>query len=274
MNLSILARRFPLFVAAVSCFAFCASTFGEATDLEGLAKGLSGVLQRAQVQTVVIGDFPGIGDGVSLQGAFLADRLWFAVLQQEKGYRTLNRGALHRQLYARELSNTSFEQAQVEAARGLGAQVLIAGRIERRANDLNLAITAVDVSTGRDISQWIWVVPRTPSLDTLALQPIQARGPVYVLQQDGVSTPDCAYCPFPKYSEAARKNKIEGTVVVEAMIDTSGRATKVWEVRGLPDGLTQQAIDVVRQWHFKAAQNANGRAVAVMVPVDVTFRLM
>jgi len=65
-----------------------------------------------------------------------------------------------------------------------------------------------------------------------------------VLQQDGVSTPDCAYCPFPKYSEAARKNKIEGTVVVEAMIDTSGRATKVWEVRGLPDGLTQQAIDV------------------------------
>jgi TonB family protein len=274
MNLSILARRVPLFVAAVSCFAFCASTFGEATDLEGLAKGLSGVLQRAQVQTVVIGDFPGIGDGVSLQGAFLADRLWFAVLQQKKGFRTLNRGSLHRQLYAREISNTSFEQAQVEAARALGAQVLITGRIERRANDLSIAISAVDVSTAKDISQWTWVVPRSSSLDVLALQPIQAKGPVYILQQDGVSTPDCAYCPFPKYSEAARKKKIEGTVVVEAMIDASGRATKVWEVRGLPDGLTQEAVDAVRQWHFKAAQKADGQAVTVMVPVDVTFRLM
>jgi TonB family protein len=272
MNLWILVRRAPVFFALFSCFAFGPTTYGETADLDGLAKGLSGVLQRAQVQTVVIGDFPEIRDRVSLEGAFLADRLWFAVLQKEKGFRTLNRGSLHRQLYAREVSNTSFEQAQVEAARALGAQVLIAGKIERRANDLNIAITAVDVSTAKDISQWTWVVPRTLSLDRLALQPIQAGGPVYVLQQDGISTPDCAYCPFPKYSEVARKNKIEGTVVVEAMIDTSGRATKVWEVRGLPDGLTQQAIEVVRQWHFKAAQNADGRAVTVMVPVDVTFR--
>ena len=71
----------------------------------------------------------------------------------------------------------------------------------------------------------------------------------------------------------ARKEKIEGTVVVEAMIDASGRAARVLELRGLPDGLTQQAIEVVRRWHFKAAQNADGRAVSVMVPVDVTFRL-
>jgi TonB family protein len=276
MNFSILVRRAPVFFAVFSFFAFgpTAGTFGETTDLDGLVKGLSAALQKAQAQTVVIGDFPENEGGASLQGAFLADRLWFAVLQQEKGFRTLNRGPLHRQLYARDLSNMSFEQAQVEAARAMGAQVLITGRIERDANDLKLAITAVDTSSTRDISQWTWVVPRTPSLDTLARQPIRARGPVYVLQQDGVSSPDCAYCPFPQYSEAARKNRIEGTVVVEAMIDASGRATKVWEVRGLPDGLTQQAVDAVRQWHFKAAQNADGRAVTVMVPVDVTFRLM
>jgi TonB family protein len=276
MNLSILVRRAPIFFAVTSCFAFgsAARTFGEATNLDGLAKGLSALLQKAQVQTVVIGDFPGNEDGVSLQGAFLADQLWFAVLPQEKGFHTLNRGPLHRQLYARELSNASFEQTQVEVARALGAEVLITGRIERHANDLQIAITAVQVSTVRNISQWTWVVPRTPSLDALALQPIQANGPVYILEQDGVSTPACAYCPYPQYSKAARREKIEGTIVVEAMIDASGRATKVWEVRGLPDGLTQQAIEVVRQWHFKPAQNAEGRAVTVMVPVDVTFRLM
>jgi hypothetical protein len=57
------------------------------------------------------------------------------------------------------------------------------------------------------------------------------------------------------------------------MIDASGRATNVWEVRGLPDGLTQQAVNAVRQWHFKSAHDADGHAVRVMVPVDVTFRL-
>ena len=276
MNLSILAKRASVFFAIFFYFALgpTARTFGETTDLKGLAKGLSAVLQKANVKTVVIGDFPGNGGGVSLQGAFLADQLWFAVVPQEKGFRMLNRGSLHRQLYARELSKASFGRAQVEAARALGAEVLITGKIEPRANDLNIAISAVDVSTAKDISRWTWVVPRTASLDALALQPIQASGPVYVLQQDGVNTPSCAYCPPPQYSEAARKEKIEGTVVVEVVIDAFGRAGKVWELRGLPDGLTQQAIDVVRQWHFKAAQNADGRAVTVMVPVDVTFRLM
>ena len=276
MNLSILVRRASLFFGMFCCFAFGAPvpTSGAATDLVGLAKELSAALQKAQIKTVVIGDFPGDTDLVSLQGAFLADQLWFAVLPQEKGFLTLNRGSLHQRLYARELSHESFGQAQIEAARALAAEVLIAGKIERRASELNVAITAVDVSAAREIARWSWVVPRTASLDALALQPIQANGPVYVLQQDGVSTPSCAYCPTPKYSEAGRKEKIEGTVVVEAMIDASGRAGKVWELRGLPAGLTEQAIDVVHQWHFKAAQNAAGRAVTVMVPVDVTFRLM
>jgi TonB family protein len=276
MNLSILVRRAPVCFVLFLCFAFgsTAGTFGDTTDLDGLAQRLNAVLQQNHAQTVVIGDFPAMGNGVTLQGAFLADRLWFAVLQQEKGFRTLNRGSLHRQLYARPVSSTSFEEAQVEAARALGAEVLIAGKIQLHANDLVIALTAVDVSTGKDISKWTWMVPRSSSLDALALQPIQAKGPVYILQQDGVSTPDCAYCPFPQYSETARKKKIEGTVVVEAMIDASGRATKVWEVRGLPDGLTQQAVDAVHKWHFKSAHDADGRAVSVMVPVDVTFRLM
>ncbi|HXL25901.1 MAG TPA: hypothetical protein VN952_04430 [Chthoniobacterales bacterium] len=117
MNLSILVRRAPVFFVLFfySAFGPTARTFGETTDLDGLAKHLSAVLQTARVQTVVIGDFSGNEDRVSLQGAFLADRLWFAVLQEENGFRILNRGLLHRQLYARQISKASFGQAQVEA---------------------------------------------------------------------------------------------------------------------------------------------------------------
>jgi Gram-negative bacterial TonB protein C-terminal len=48
----------------------------------------------------------------------------------------------------------------------------------------------------------------------------------------------------------------------------------VWEVRGLSDGLTEQAIKVVRQWRFKPGQDMDGNPVDVMVPIDVSFRLM
>src|SRR5882762_10340903 len=165
MNLSILVRRVPVFLVLFfySAFGPTARTFGETTDLDGLAKHLSAVLQTGRIQTVVIGDFSGIEDQVSLQGAFMADRLWFAVLQQEKGFRTLNRGLLHRQVYGHQVTNASFGQAQVEAARVLGAEVLVTGKIERRATELNIAVTAVNVSSGKNISDWTWVVPRTAS---------------------------------------------------------------------------------------------------------------
>jgi TonB family protein len=275
MNISLLIRRGSVLAGAVICLglAFACNSFAQAVDLDDLAKRLNAEMQRAHVQTVIVGDFAGDGDRVTLQGVALADRLWFVLLQQDGAFKTLNRALLHGRLYARP-SQPSFQQAQLDAAHAAGAEVLITGKIERRANELNVVVTAVRISGGKEVTQFNWVVPRTALLNSLDLQPIQPQGPVYVLGQDGVSTPSCVYFPYPEYSDAARKEKIEGTVVVEAMIDPSGRATKVWEVRGLPQGLSKQAVETVRRWHFKSAQGQDGRAVTVMVPIDVTFRLM
>ena len=121
----------------------------------------------------------------------------------------------------------------------------------------------------------MWRVPRTESLDALAKEPIQASSSFYLSGQDGVSAASCAYCPNPQYTATARKHKIEGRVWMMALIDSSGRAKDVWEVRGLPEGLTQQAMELVRQeWHFKPAHDANGRAVPIVTCLDVDFRLM
>jgi TonB family protein len=276
MNLSHLMARTPIFVGVFFCLAFglTVNGFGQTTDLDQIASTVSSSLQGEHVGTVIVGDFTEEGDRATLQGVFLADRLWFALLQQQKGLEILNRGLLHKHTYDYMPSRASFTETQLQSARAVGAQVLISGQIKRGAKELTLTIAASRVSAPKEIAKWNWVVPRSSSLDELAVQSIQAKGPVYVLQQDGVSTPACLYCPYPQYSAEARKTKLEGTVVVEAMIDASGRAISVWEVRGLPEGLTQQAVEAVRQWRFKSAQNAAGQPVTAMVPVDVTFRLM
>ena len=90
----------------------------------------------------------------------------------------------------------------------------------------------------------------------------------------GVGYPDCAYCPQPKYSEEARKAKYQGTVVLQAVITTDGRAIEIQVVKGPGLGLEEKAVEAVKTWRFKPAIGPGGKPVAVVVPIEVNFRLL
>jgi protein TonB len=92
--------------------------------------------------------------------------------------------------------------------------------------------------------------------------------------KDGVGYPDCAYCPQPKYSEEARKAKYQGTVVLQAVITADGRAIDIQVVKGPGLGLEEKAVEAVKTWRFKPALGPNGKPVAVVVPIEVNFRLL
>jgi hypothetical protein len=249
-------------------------TFAQMPELEALTNRLGATLEGEQAKAVVLADFSGEAGGVSLQEVLLADRLWISLLNQHRGF-TLNRDVLRKQLDQEHLSSSDFvARTELDAARAAGADVLITGRVERMEKELVVTVTASEISTREQIDEQVWHVPRTESLDALAKRPIQASSSFYLSGQDGVSAASCAYCPNPQYTDIARKHKIEGRVWMMALIDSSGRAKGVWEVRGLPEGLTQQAMELVRQeWHFKPALDANGRAVPIVTCLDVNFRL-
>jgi hypothetical protein len=250
-------------------------TFAQMPQLEALTNRLGTVLEAEDARTVLIADFNGEAGLVTLQEVLLADQLWISLLNQQRGF-TLNRDVLRKQLDKEHLSSGDLVgRTEIDAARAVGADVLITGRVERSEKELVVTVTASNISTQEHIDEQVWRVPRTESLDALAKQPIQASSPFYLSGQDGVSAASCAYCPNPQYTDTARKHRIEGKVSMMALIDSSGRAKHVWEVRGLPEGLTQQAMELVRQeWHFNPAHDANGRAVPIVTCLDVNFRLM
>jgi protein TonB len=90
----------------------------------------------------------------------------------------------------------------------------------------------------------------------------------------GVGYPTCAYCPDPKYSEEARKAKYSGTVTLQVVITPDGRAIEIQVVKGPGLGLEEKAVEAVKQWRFKPALGPNGKPVAVVVPIEVLFRLL
>ncbi|MBM4343683.1 MAG: TonB family protein [Deltaproteobacteria bacterium] len=65
-----------------------------------------------------------------------------------------------------------------------------------------------------------------------------------------------------KYTDAAREAGVEGTVVIDLVIDEQGHATQISIVKGLGHGLNEAAIAAVQQCRFEPGEKA-GRPVAV-----------
>jgi TonB family protein len=77
----------------------------------------------------------------------------------------------------------------------------------------------------------------------------------------------------PTYPEGAKMDKIQGEVILEAMIGQDGKVLDVMVKKSPDDRLSQSAMEAVKQWTFQPAKNAKGKAVKVKTTVTVNFRL-
>jgi periplasmic protein TonB len=75
----------------------------------------------------------------------------------------------------------------------------------------------------------------------------------------------------PVYPEIARSAHIEGTVMLEAVLDRRGRVSQVRVTKSSPL-LDQAAIDAVRQWQYSPSV-LHGQPVEVLMTVTITFTL-
>jgi len=75
----------------------------------------------------------------------------------------------------------------------------------------------------------------------------------------------------PSYPALAKSQRVSGSVVIDALIDVSGRVTTMKVVSG-PGLLHQAAMDALRQWKYQPA-TLNGNATAMHLTVTIQFRL-
>jgi TonB family protein len=75
----------------------------------------------------------------------------------------------------------------------------------------------------------------------------------------------------PQYPQEAFVKKIEGTVVVEIVVDARGRVVKTRVMQSVP-ALDTNAIECVKAWEFKPATKG-GQPVATVALAPITFRI-
>jgi TonB family protein len=75
----------------------------------------------------------------------------------------------------------------------------------------------------------------------------------------------------PKYPRAAFDNRIEGTVIVELLIDAKGKVAKARIIQSVP-ALDEAALECVKKWRFEPAKKA-GKPVPAIANAPIAFRI-
>jgi protein TonB len=95
---------------------------------------------------------------------------------------------------------------------------------------------------------------------------------IYTLDDDRVLAPVEVSRVQPDYPESARKAKMQGTVVIEAVISRFGTVESVRILRSVSPLLDASAAKAVSRWKYEAAR-FDGRPVPVYLTVTVRFQL-
>jgi len=101
--------------------------------------------------------------------------------------------------------------------------------------------------------------------------PVIDQGPMRV--GGDIQPPELLHRVNPEYPELARRARMEGFVILQAVIDKQGNVKDVEVLRGLGLGLDVAAMDAVKQWVYTPT-TYNGRPVEVILTVNVVFQLI
>jgi len=100
---------------------------------------------------------------------------------------------------------------------------------------------------------------------------IGGTGDIPVPVRDPDRPPRILYQTKPQYPQEAFVKKIEGTVLVEILIDARGRVVRARVAQSVR-ALDAAALEAVRQWVFAPAMK-HGQPVATLAMAPVTFRI-
>ncbi len=95
-------------------------------------------------------------------------------------------------------------------------------------------------------------------------------GPFHVGK--GISPPKVLTQSDPEFSDAARRSKFQGTVILKVVVDTSGIPSDIRILSPVGSGLDAQAVRAVETWRFRPGAK-DGQIVRVEVAVETNFHL-
>jgi len=241
-----------------------------------LAFQIAGPLEKERVKRVIVADLLDPNGKSHPVGRFLADRLSNILLRDYPTLETISFS------HSQSVLNDSVDRNEGETlqemqkwAKKQGAKVVITGSFAKALDGIGVSLAALKTNSDQTYARTSGVVPMSDEISAISAEPIpSAKAGIAKAGVGGVGVPVCLYCPIPGYTDKARSAKYQGSVVLQVVVTTEGRAANISVIKGAGMGLEEAAIEAVKGWKFRPALGPDGHAVATVVPIQVSFRLV
>jgi TonB family protein len=257
------------------------SALAQFSKLSDVAADFAKKLQNEKPHMVAVADFTAPDGSPSNQGNYFASCVTSALTYHVKTLPVADHDAFQSALARHKLTSRDLDSPEGLSKLGVHVQVdfVITGSIDNGPGTYTIRVTVHRVPDASNMLEKTIVLKRTEFTDSLSQSfpphmdypVLKAETPTETL--DRKYAPTCVYCPTPAYNDEARKQGIQGTIIFDVLISPEGKLVGAHPVKLLGYGLDEQAFNAIKGWRFKAAVGPDGKPVAVIVPIEVTFRL-
>jgi TonB family protein len=125
----------------------------------------------------------------------------------------------------------------------------------------------VEYATAEELEQILEEYEREPEIPVI--QDVIGETPRFVIYEDA---PQIRVGATPEYPEWARRQGIQGTVILDIEVLASGNIGAIEVFRSLIPDLDKAAVDAVRKWQMQPAMSG-GQPVSVWLRQPITFTI-
>lgn len=277
-----------LLLAALCALSLVPSSHGQNDQITALAIPMADSIAHTKNKAIIVFDFFGPDRRLGPLGKVLADQFSAALAGANPSFQLQDRARLNKMIADNKLEPENIDDTGIAdwLAADLGANVFVTGKLDRDGDSLNLSVSSYSVSDGKGIALFKLTFPLTDEMKALIPDTVDQESLAKLVNpsgkcipdatmpcagSNGYSSPKCTHCPTPSYSPEAVQKKVDGVVVLVAVINESGKAEDIRVLQAFPYGLTLQAVRGVQIWTFRPATGPDGHPAKVRQVIDVSF---
>jgi TonB family protein len=254
----------------ICAFATVSAQTNRESSIDDTANQIATFLSDLRASTVTVRDFVGPVPESSALRSMLADQFTAALARKSASVAVASR-RLRGQGPPDTLSASS---SNAPTGGDAGALATVEGEFWNGDNflaiDVRVSVKPKDPKAQIERFNTNYTLPVPPEFKGavgVALPPYPRAG------KNGYTTPRCIRCARADYPDAAMRNKTAGTIKLDVVVDSEGRIGEFRVAEGLPDGLTEAAINCVSAWQLTPASGPDGQPATVIMTLEVMFQL-
>jgi TonB family protein len=246
-------------------------------DRKNAVKSLATEIEKAQFHKVYVPDFLDSSGSRTEKGCFLASAFSTDLAKAAHNFKVVNRIHAQKQLNEAHISAQDLQQPELpsKGALAVGADAVLVGTGTITPSHVTLFFSLRDAASRKEVYSLNYNEQLKPAFES-SFPAVEDESShfYYFPGLDGVSQPKCKYCPNPDYTDEARRNRIQGNVLMSVALDEKGAIIDARVIKTPDRDFAKRSLDVLKRWRMEPSYDMDGNPVPVRVAIEVTFRLL